>query len=68
MNFDEALAVVHGAFYDVFNREPFASCEKIIYGAERVKEEVKKKIGVEPICTNSSSINDVALSIMDVQA
>ncbi len=65
MNFDEALAVVYTAFKDIFKREPFASYEKIVYGSERIREKIKNIVGIEPICTNNSTMRDVAESIMD---
>ena len=68
MNFDEALAVVYAAFKDTFNREPFAPVEKIIYGSDKILENIRRRIGIEPICTDSSSMTDVANSIMDSTA
>ncbi len=65
MTFDEALALVYSAFKDVFKREPFAPSEKIIYGADSIAQKIKTRAGIEPVCTNSSSVRDIAQSIMD---
>jgi len=65
MNFDEALALVYEAFKEVFKRKPCSPLEKVVCCRDQISKIIKEKTGVEPICTNSSTMRDVALSIVD---
>jgi|GEM_PF-3457162 len=65
-NFDEAIAVARSSLNAISGKNMhIASHEKVGDYADHLARKIKEELAVEPSCTPSSTLSDVAWSIMD---
>ena len=68
MNLDDALSVVYSCYCSVSDGQIGADDDQVGCYSYPLAEKIKDMTGIEPICTESSTLSDVALSLMDSAA